>query len=99
MIDLRSDERGVVVPVSAKAGGGKTGVLGARAGRLRLGVSAPAERGKANEALAKLLAETIGCPVSRVKLISGATRREKRFLIEDDSVERVQERLNAVIGG
>ena len=62
-------------------GRSKTAVLGERAGALRLAVTAPPDRGKANDAIADLLAATLGCKSSAVRLLTGATSRQKRFLI------------------
>lgn len=50
-------------------------------GRLTLYVREPAVDGKANEAAARLLAEYLGLPRSRIELVSGAMARLKRFRI------------------
>ena len=97
MIDLIEEPRGVIIPVRAQAGARKNGVAGAHAGRLRVSVSAAPERGKANEAIAEVLALAIGCRASRVRLLSGASNREKRFLVEGETLAGVRERLEAVL--
>lgn len=48
----------------------------------KIRVSAPPEKGKANNRVAELLAEYFKIPRSKVWLISGATYREKVFSIE-----------------
>ena len=98
MIDLTEDARGVIVPIRAHAGARRNGILGEHAGRLRIGVSAAPERSKANEAIADILAATLDCRVSRIRLLSGATRREKRFLVEGETLAEVRERLTAALG-
>ena len=50
-------------------------------GGLTIYVRERAVDGKANEAVAKLLAAHLGIPRSSVELVSGATARVKRFRI------------------
>ena len=50
-------------------------------GTLTVYVRERAIEGKATEAVARLLAEHLGVPKSRVELISGATSRVKRFQV------------------
>ncbi|HEY9312759.1 DUF167 domain-containing protein [Williamsia sp.] len=53
------------------------------AGALTVFVREPATEGKANIAVAALLAKHFGVAKSRVTLISGATSRTKRFRIDE----------------
>ena len=55
--------------------------------RLKIRVSAPPERGKANAAVEKLLAETLGLPPSAVRVVAGATTPLKA--VEIDAAEDV----------
>ncbi len=77
MIELSAHERGTIVPVRAQPGARKDAVLGERGGALRVAVSAPPERGKANAAIQDVLAEALGVRASQVGLISGETSRDK----------------------
>jgi uncharacterized protein (TIGR00251 family) len=51
---------------------------------LKARVRAVPEKGKANEAIVKLLARTLGLPASRARLLSGETARRKHILLEGD---------------
>jgi len=51
-------------------------------GALLIYVREPAIDGKANQAVVKLLADYYGVSKSRVKIISGLTSKQKRFLID-----------------
>lgn len=46
---------------------------------LKLKVTAPAEDGKANEAVLSLLSSALGLPITRLSITSGATSRFKRL--------------------
>ena len=50
-------------------------------GELTIHVREPAVDGKANDAVARLLAAHLQLPRSRVELVSGATSRQKRFRV------------------
>jgi uncharacterized protein YggU (UPF0235/DUF167 family) len=64
-------------------------VVGVRAGVLVLRVSAPAERGRANEAVRRLLAARLGVRAGAVQIVRGAGAREKVVSVEGMSPERV----------
>ncbi len=49
--------------------------------RLRIGVSAAPEDGRANQAACAALALALDLPASRVSVTAGATRREKTLLV------------------
>ncbi len=81
MIQLQSHPDGVVLPVRAHAGARQNGVLGERQGMLRVAVTEAPEKGKANKAIAAVLAKALGVSKSSVELVSGATSTQKRFLV------------------
>ena len=84
MSNAANDQRTVIdlrVTPSAK----KDSVGGSHDGRLCVRVSAPPDKGRANEAVRGLLAEAFGVSKSSVELVSGETSRQKRFAIYGDS--------------
>ena len=97
MIAIAPHAEGTVLPVLAHAGARRDAVLGERAGALRVAVTAPPERGKANAAIQAMLAESLGCKPERVALLSGASARQKRFLIAGVASEELRRRLAALI--
>lgn len=60
---------------------------------LRVRVAAPPVEGKANDALLRLLAEALGVPPSRLRLVRGRASREKVVAVEGVSGEDVRARL------
>jgi uncharacterized protein (TIGR00251 family) len=59
-------------------------------------VTAPPEGGKANAALAKLIAKELGLPKSAVSLVSGQSAREKTLLLKGNTAA-LAERLDALL--
>jgi uncharacterized protein (TIGR00251 family) len=62
-------------------------------GRLKIKVTAPPERGKANSALVELLSKSLKVPKSAISVVGGQTSRNKRVLIEGISGEELLKRL------
>jgi uncharacterized protein (TIGR00251 family) len=97
LIAIASHPDGVVLPVLAQPGSKRNAVLGERAGALRVAVTAPPEKGKANAAVQAVLAEALGLKPAQLALLSGATSRPKRFLIAGISPEELGRRLTALL--
>ncbi len=97
MIELTPHAQGTVLAVRAQPNARKDGVLGERAGALRVGVTAAPEKGKANAAVAGVLAEALGCRPSRLVLLAGETARDKRFLVLDLDPTTLRARLEAAL--
>ena len=96
-IAIVAQEDGSILPVVAHPGARREGVLGIRGGALRVAVTAPPDKGKANAAIQSLLARALGCKPAQVALISGATSRQKRFLIQGLAPDELRRRLAALI--
>lgn len=94
MIDLDAHERGTLIRVRAQPNARKNGLLGERGGALRVGVTVAPEKGKANQAIAEVLADAFGCRGSALVLLSGENSRDKRFLIEGLDPDTVRQRLD-----
>jgi uncharacterized protein (TIGR00251 family) len=71
-----------LIKVRVSAGAKTESVEEVGPGEFKVRVSAPPEKGKANQRVAELLAEYFKISKSKVFLMSGATFREKTFSIE-----------------
>lgn len=96
-IAIAAHPDGSILPVAAQPGARRNAVLGERAGALRVAVTAPPDKGKANAAIQAMLAEALGCKPARIELVSGATSRQKRFLIGGLDPQALRARLAALI--
>lgn len=56
-------------------------------------VTAPALEGRANRAIIRLVAETLGIPSSAVSILSGPAQSQKRLLVAGLNRQQVLERL------
>lgn len=97
MIAITEHAQGLILPVRAQPGARKFGVLGEQAGAIKIAVAAPPEDGRANEALVEALRELLGVKRSQVALLSGATSRNKRFLIRGLTREELERRVATLL--
>ena len=81
--------------VRVTPGARESAVSGWQGDVLRLKVREKAERGRANEAAARLLADLLAVAPSQLALKRGATSREKLFEIDGLTDAEVRHRLGA----
>ena len=79
--------------VRVSPGARRGGVAGRVGDVWKLRVTAPAEGGRANEAVVRLLADTVDVPRRRVTLVSGHTARDKVVELEGLQAAEVERRL------
>ena len=94
-IEIRGDGT-VVLRLHVQPGAARTAVVGAHGDALKVAVTAPADRGRANEAVLALLAEVLGVAVRDVALVAGRTSRAKRVAVrglDGDAVRTALERV------
>jgi uncharacterized protein (TIGR00251 family) len=92
-LDLKQTDAGVELPVKALAGSRRNEIRGVVNGMLKVSVTAVAEKGKANQAIIKLLAKELGIAKSRIELISGPTSSAKKFLVSGAQSFTLEEQL------
>ncbi len=85
----------VEIAVLVSAGSTRTGIRGMHGGMLKVAVSAPPERGKANEELERILAKWLGVPARTVRVVAGASSRRKRVRVESADPERIAALVHA----
>ena len=72
-------------------------VVGSRSDVLLVRVTAPPRDGEANEAVIRLLAETLHLPLGRIRIIAGTAQRRKRVRIDGLTTKELLERLAPVL--
>lgn len=91
------DDGTIELNVHVQPGAGRTLIAGRHGTALKIRVAAPPERGRANEAVAKAIADAFGLEASAVVLISGEKSREKRFRLAGIDTEDFSERLERLV--
>ncbi len=78
-------DHGVLLRVKAKPHARQDAVLGVRGDELVVSVRAAAEKGRANEEIIRVVAESLGVPRASVTLKSGAASARKLLLLPADA--------------
>lgn len=92
-IPLEETAEGVLLPVLGRPKASRNAILGAQAGRLKVAVTTVPEKGKANDAILRVLAKALGLRGSQVSLASGETDPRKMVLVRGISVDELRGRI------
>jgi uncharacterized protein (TIGR00251 family) len=87
--------RGDLVQFAVKVvpGAARDRIAGLLGSALKVQISAPPERGRANERLCEVLAAVLGVPARSVQVTSGASNARKVVAVRGLAVDEVQQRL------
>ena len=91
---VRSHVDGACLTVWVVPGARRTEIAGTYSGCLRVRVAVPPEKGRANRALEELLVTELS---ARVRLISGARSRRKRYVVLGVEVAELVARLEGIL--
>jgi len=83
-----------LIPVKVVPNASRSRIAGLWNGRLKIAVAAPPEKGKANQAIAALLAKTLSVAKNRVTLESSPASPQKTFRLQDVTPEAVRAALD-----
>jgi uncharacterized protein len=97
VIDIVDCAEGCILPVRAQPGARRSGIVGEHNGAVKIAVAAPAEKGKANDAIQEILCDQLGLKRSQVQLLAGPASRDKRFLLRGITPAAVLNILRSVL--
>lgn len=83
----------ITLKVKVVPGASRTQLSGWLGDALKVRVSAPPEKGKANAAVEALLAGTLGLPVKSVRIVAGKGSQQKLVEIEGLSAAELRRKL------
>jgi uncharacterized protein (TIGR00251 family) len=86
------------VRLRVATGATRAGVVGRHGDAGRVRVAAPAEAGRANDAVVRLLADTLALPRTSVTLVSGHSARDKIVELAGLEPGDVEQRLSSAAG-
>lgn len=92
-LTLRASKQGVLLKVEVKVRASRTALLGIRGERLSVALAAPPVDNAANEALRRLLADTLDLPRQNVQIVGGEKSRRKLVELSGLGIDQVLERL------
>jgi uncharacterized protein YggU (UPF0235/DUF167 family) len=92
-IEITPSPEGSRLRLRVRPGARREGIEGERLGALKVSVAAPPERGRANDAVRRLLAASLDVPLSSIEVISGHGSRDKGIVIASLSPDEVRRRL------
>lgn len=92
-IDWEQTDDGIMLPVQAQPRARKNAIVGIHAGRMKVAVTQAPEKGKAIDAIIKVLASAFDVRRSQISMISGATSTQKRFLITNVNIADLTRRV------
>lgn len=96
-VQIREHPDGCILSVRAQPGAKRDAVVGEHAGLLKVAVTAPPDKGRANEAIVEVLADALGIKRSQITLLGGATSRQKVFLLSGVSVKQLSDVIQRIL--
>lgn len=82
--------------IRVSPGARRSELVGRQGEAWKVRVAAPAERGRANDAVLKLLAERLRVPVAELRLVGGGSGRDKFVELRGLGAEEAAQRLEGV---
>ena len=92
-LSIRDTPAGAVISVKVVPGSSRDQVVGVLGEDLKIATAAPAEKGRANNAVIGILARAIGVGTRDVQLVAGTAAARKEFLIRGKTAEQIREAL------
>lgn len=83
MIEIETRDGALLLAVKAQPGARKNELRGVQDGALKACVTQVAEKGKANKAIAELLAKALKLRKSQIELASGELASQKKFRVAE----------------
>lgn len=82
-----------LLTIHVKAGCGRNEITEIKPEFIKIKISAPPEKGKANAELLRFLSKILGVKEAEIKILSGLNSKIKRVKINDLKMEEVMRRL------
>lgn len=96
-LDIRDAPGGATLRVRVAPGSSRDRLAGLHGTALKVAVSAPPERGRANAAVARLLARALGVRAADVEVVAGPGSRDKVMRVRGWTSAALRERLRAIL--
>ena len=97
-LELIDSDGGCRIPVRVKPGAKQDTLIGPYGGSLKMTVVAPPEKGKANDAVARVLAGALNLATSRVRVVAGFTEQNKVVFVEGNATGQFERLIRRETG-
>ena len=87
MVGVTETDSGISLLLKVQPNAKKNSIVGKHGDRLKISVTAPPDKGKANKAVIKLMARELEVKASQISVISGQTSRDKKVQIKGISLK------------
>ena len=95
---LSATDNGVQFAVRAQPKASRDAIVGLHGDALKIAVTAAPQAGKANQAIVRLLAKTLGVGRAAVRIVAGHASRDKVVAVDGLTPTQLQEKLTRIIG-
>ena len=92
-LDVKQSDGGVVLMVKVVPRSSRTSIAGQLDGMVKIKISAPPEKGKANQSLIEFLAKHLGVKKNEIEIVAGSASPVKKVRILNISAEKVLRHL------
>jgi uncharacterized protein (TIGR00251 family) len=92
-LKVQHTDAGLVFKVKVAPAGSRTEISGILDGMVKIKVTSPAEKGKANQALINFLAKLLNIKKNQLSIISGQTSRTKQIRVLSISAKTLLKKL------
>lgn len=89
----------VRIALKVVPGSTREGIAGWLGDALKVRVRAPAEAGRANEAVVRVVAEALGLSIEAVRIAAGGASPKKILEIDGLDLATLRDRIDALVGG
>lgn len=96
MINIRKAENGIVVPIRVLPNSSREKIIGRHNGQLKIAVTAPPEKGKANRAIVKVIAKWLNIKITDILIISGDKAKDKEVFVRNILIKDVENLLSQI---
>jgi uncharacterized protein (TIGR00251 family) len=94
---LTETPEGVLLEIRAYPGARRNEIRGVQNGELKVSVTQQPEKGKANKAIVKQLANSLNIKVSHSDLVSGETSQTKKILLRNIKINEIKNQIEKII--
>lgn len=95
-LEVRDVEGGATILVKVVPGSSRDRIVGVLGDCLKVATAAPAEKGRANRAVAAILAKALGVSSNALTLVSGPRSARKEFSVAGVTAAHVRDKLAAL---